>query len=141
MTEAEPPHTTFWLAPGVHRLGAQKYDQVVPKKGNTYIGAPGAVLDGQRSNRYAFTGDTGSVTIRHLTIQNFGVRGGNNNEGVVNHDSASGWRIERSTVRKNAGAGVMLGSRNQVRDSCLSGNGQYGFNAYHANGVTDLTLA
>jgi hypothetical protein len=59
--------TTFWLAPGVHVLAADEFGQVIPKDGNSYIGAPGAVLDGGQVNRYLFTGKAAGVTIRHLT--------------------------------------------------------------------------
>lgn len=140
LTEANPAGTTFWLAPGVHVLGPGAYSQVIPKNGNTYIGAPGAILDGGRKNRYAFTGEAVDVRVTNLTIQNFGARGTNADEGVVNHDSATGWVIERNTIKDNAGAGVMLGSRNVLRRNCLTENGQYGFNAYNPRNVTNLTL-
>jgi Right handed beta helix region len=140
LTERHPPGTTFWLAPGVHRLPRGAYSQVKAKNGNTYIGAPGAILDGQRSNRYAFTGDATGVTIRNLTVQNFGAPRSTNDEGVVNHDSAVGWVIERNTIQNNAGAGVMIGSRNQIRSNCLSANGQYGFNAYHKDDVAAIVI-
>ena len=45
-TEASPPGTTFWLAPGRHRLPAEEFAQVQPRAGNVYLGSPGAVLDG-----------------------------------------------------------------------------------------------
>lgn len=56
-TYRSPPGTTFWLAPGAHLLGSggDVYSQVIPKDGNRYIGAPGAILDGQNVARYAFT--------------------------------------------------------------------------------------
>src|SRR6202040_2351944 len=76
-TQAAPPGTTFWLTPGVHTLGTGEFGQVVPKDRDTYIGAPGAILDGQKLNRYAFTQHAVGVTIKNLTIQNFGVVGGN----------------------------------------------------------------
>ncbi len=132
--------TTYWLAPGEHHLGTGRYNQVIPQEGDTYIGAPGAILDGQRKNSYAFGGNAADVTIKFLTVQNFGMKGENNNEGVVNHDSAEGWTVESSTIQSNAGAGVMLGSRNRVIGNCLRNNGQYGFNAYHADGVEDIVL-
>src|SRR4029078_3324617 len=31
---------TFWLTPGVHRLATDMYDQLIPKNGQTFIGAP-----------------------------------------------------------------------------------------------------
>ncbi|MFW6691133.1 right-handed parallel beta-helix repeat-containing protein [Streptomyces sp. MAR4 CNX-425] len=128
-TRSSPPGTTFWLRPGRHRLAPDRYAQVVPKKGNSYLGAPGAVLDGGKTNQYAFGGAAPDVTLRHLTVQNFAAP---HDEGVVNHDSADGWVIEHATIRRNSGAGLMAGARQQVRASCLSGNGQYGMNAYKA---------
>lgn len=137
-TEKHGPATTFWLAPGTHRLGSGEYDQVTPKRGNTYVGAPGAVLDGNRTNRYAFTGNAPDVRIQHLTVRGFVPP---LNEGVVNHDSADGWVIEHNTVERNDGAALMAGARQQVRGNCLRDNGQYGMNAYQARGaITGLVV-
>ncbi|MEU1850891.1 right-handed parallel beta-helix repeat-containing protein [Streptomyces sp. NPDC019990] len=130
-TRSSPPRTTFWLRPGKHTLRPDRYAQVVPKEGNRYLGAPGAVLDGRRTNQYAFGGTARDVTIRHLTVQGFAAP---HDEGVVNHDSADGWVIEHATIQHNSGAGLMAGARQQVRGSCLRGNGQYGMNAYKATG-------
>lgn len=130
-TRNSPPNTTFWLRPGRHTLAPDRYAQVVPKNGNSYLGAPGAVLDGRRTNQYAFGGTARDVTVRHLTVQGFVAP---HDEGVVNHDSADGWVIEHSTIQKNSGAGLMAGARQQVRANCLRDNGQYGMNAYKAGG-------
>ncbi|MGW1064871.1 right-handed parallel beta-helix repeat-containing protein [Streptomyces aureus] len=137
-TRSRPAGTTFWLEPGRHRLDKDRYAQVLPKKGDVYIGAPGAVLDGRRTNQYAFAGSAPDVTIRFLTVQDFVAP---QNEGVVNHDSADGWVIEHTTIKNNSGAGLMAGARQRVRSSCLKGNGQYGMNAYKGNGrITGLVL-
>ncbi|MCX4584925.1 right-handed parallel beta-helix repeat-containing protein [Streptomyces sp. NBC_01481] len=137
-TKKSPPNTTFWLRPGKHRLESDRYAQIIPKKGNTYLGAPGAVLDGRKTNQYAFGGAARDVTIRHLTVQGFVAP---QNEGVVNHDSADGWVIEHATIQNNSGAGLMAGARQQVRASCLRGNGQYGMNAYKVGDpISDLVL-
>ncbi|WP_407566408.1 right-handed parallel beta-helix repeat-containing protein [Streptomyces sp. 184] len=137
-TASSPANTTFWLRPGKHRLEPDRYAQVVPKEGNTYLGAPAAVLDGRRTNQYAFGGTARDVTVRFLTVQGFVAP---HNEGVVNHDSADGWVIEHATIRNNSGAGLMAGARQQVRASCLRGNGQYGMNAYQAgDAIRDLVV-
>lgn len=137
-TRANPPGTTFWLAPGTHTLGRDRYGQVTPKDGNTYLGAPGAVLDGRGANQYAFVGQATDVTIRHLTVQGFVAP---QDQGVVNHDSGDGWVIEHNTIQHNKGAGVMAGADQQVRHNCLRDNGQYGLNAYQAgNGITELVV-
>ncbi|MCX5562479.1 right-handed parallel beta-helix repeat-containing protein [Streptomyces sp. NBC_00038] len=137
-TKSNPPNTTFWLRPGKHRLDPDRYAQVIPKEGDRYIGAPGAVLDGGKKNQYAFGGTAPDVTIRYLTVQRFVAP---HDEGVVNHDSADGWVIEHATIQYNSAAGLMAGARQQVRASCLRGNGQYGMNAYQAKGgITGLVV-
>lgn len=137
-TDASPPGTTFWLAPGTHTLGTSEFGQVKPKDGNTYLGAPGAILDGRGKNMFAFTGHASDVTIKYLTIQGFVAP---NNQGVVNHDSGNGWVIAHNTVENNKGAALMAGSHQVVRGNCLRDNGQYGMNAYQAGSeITDLLV-
>lgn len=137
-TKSSPPGTTFWLRPGKHRLEADAHAQVIPKKGNRYLGAPGAVLDGRRTNQYAFGGEARDVTLRHLTVRGFVAP---HDEGVVNHDSADGWVIEHTKIQYNSGAGLMAGARQKVRSNCLRGNGQYGMNAYKGSGaLRDLVV-
>ena len=109
----------------------------LPANGDTFIGAPGAVLDGQHQNLYAFTRQASNVTIRYLTIQNFGAPGDNGGQGVVNHDEGSGWHIDHVTVQDSAGAGVMLGSGNVLAYSCLKDNGEYGFQGGGSNITVD----
>ena len=121
------PDTTYWFAPGTHTLAAGQFSQIVPADGDTFVGAPGAVLDGRRSNLYAFTQQAANVTIRYLTIQNFGRHGDNGGQGVVNHDMGAGWHIDHVTVQHSAGAGVMLGADNVLAYSCFRDNGEYGF--------------
>src|SRR5262245_61298975 len=54
LTRNSPAGTTFWLSPGTHTLAPDQFGQVMPKDGDVYLGAPGAVLDGQNINRAAF---------------------------------------------------------------------------------------
>ncbi|MEV7045249.1 hypothetical protein AB0N03_44320, partial [Amycolatopsis sp. NPDC051061] len=99
-TQDAPPGTTFWLPPGTHTLATDPFGQVIPKDGDTYLGAPGAVLDGQRINLAAFTQQAKNVVIRGLTVQNFVAP---QDQGVVNHDSGEHWTIENTTVQNNGG--------------------------------------
>jgi len=137
---ATPANTTFWLAPGTYTFGPHQYAQVIPKNGDRFIGAPGAVINGHHENDYAFAQTAIGVTIEYLTIENFGTWGGNNNQGVVNHDSGVGWVVKDNTIKRNAGAGVMIGSHDVVEDNCLTQNQQYGFNAYSPDGVSGVVL-
>jgi hypothetical protein len=135
-TEANPPGTVFWLAPGTHRLNRDEFAQVAPKSGNTYVGAPGAVLDGAGRNRYALTGKASDVSLQNLTIRGFNAPV---NEGVVNHDSGHGWLIENNTLVDNRGAAMMAGRGQVIRGNCIKDNGQYGLNAC-CGAITDLLL-
>lgn len=135
------PGTTFWLRRGVHTFGDDQYDQVAPKNGDRFIGAPGAVVDGRGVNRYAFGGYARGVRISHLTIQGFGAGiGDNGGEGVVNHDSGDGWLIDHNTIRRNAGAGLFLGNGGKAVGNCLVKNGEYGFQSFEMDGAHDVVL-
>ncbi len=124
----------------MHLLGSGQFTQIIPGDGAAFVGAPGAILNGAHVNYYAFGGYASHVTISYLTIENFGGWGDNQNQGVVNHDSSPYWTIEYTTVRDNAGAGVMVGSNNALAYDCLSDNQQYGFNAYARVGPSDITI-
>ena len=122
---------TYWFAPGVHTLGTGQYDQIIPSDNSTYIGGPGAILDGQSKNQYAFTQHARNVTIKYLTIRNFVAP---MNEGTVNHDSGENWTMQYNSVINNGGAGIFLGAGNVGFYNCLKDNSQYGFQAYGADG-------
>jgi parallel beta-helix repeat protein len=127
VVDESPAGSVFWLAPGVHVLGGGEFAQVVPKVGDVFVGGPGAVLDGRGVNRYAFGQGASDVRISYVTVRNFVAP---RDEGVVNHDSASGWVVEHSTIENNGGAGVMGGPGMVLRWNCFRGNGQYGFQFY-----------
>lgn len=121
---------TYWFAPGVHTLQVGVNVSITPGENSTFIGAPGAILDGANENRHAFQGYAENVTIKYLEVRNFGRGNDNNNEGVINHDAAYGWVMEHLYAHHNDGAAVFLGSENTVRYNCLKDNGQYGFSMF-----------
>lgn len=126
------PDTTYWFAPGRHTLGRGAFNQIRPARGDTFIGAPGAVLSGEGSNNSAFAGTAANVTIKYLTIENFTPPG---SQGAVNHDSARHWVIAHNTIQHNSpGAAMMVGSYNNLTGNCITKNGEYGFNAYSSPG-------
>ena len=128
------PNTTYWFAPGIHTLGNGEYDQIVPNTNTTWIGAPGAVLDGRRINRFAFTQDATGVTIKYLEIRNFVSP---RDQGVVNHDFGANWTISNNWIHHNDGAGLFIGTNNVARHNCLERNGQYGFQGAGSNLLID----
>ena len=127
-------NTTYWFAPGTHTLGNGEFHQIIPANGDTFIGAPGAILDGQGDNHYAFTGTARDVTIKYLTVQDFGIgssattpSGDNNGQAVVNNHAGRGWVMKYLTVQYNAGTGVLVGGDGSLSYSCVRDNGEYGF--------------
>ena len=128
---------TYWFAPGVHTIGSSAGAQIIPANNATYIGAPGAVINGQHVNGSLFTQHATGVTIEYLTIENFATA---TNEGVVNHDSGSNWTITNNTIEGNGGAAVMVGPGEVLSYNCLTNNAQLGFNAWAPNGVTGATV-
>ena len=131
-----PANTTYWFASGMHTIGNTQYNQIVPSSGDTFIGAPGAVLDGQGTNASAFDGSATDVTIEYLTIEDFASSG--SGQMVVNHDGAAGWTVRYDTVQDNLGAGVGIGSDNVITHNCLAANDEYGFSSF--GGSRDVTL-
>ena len=127
------PNTVYWFAAGTHTLPTGQFEQIIPGNGDTYEGATGAILSGQQSNDFAFTGQATNVTVEYLTIEDFGVYTSDTSDGqggVVNQGTATGWTIQNDTIQQNGGAGAMLGTNNVANHDCFYENGQYGFQSY-----------
>jgi hypothetical protein len=126
-------NAVYWFAPGLHTIGTSQYSQISVAHGDTYVGAPGAVLDGQGKDKFAFIGtynDTSDqkVTIEYLTIQHFAP---DRDGGAVNGNGNNGWTEKYNLMKDNSpGAAMMLGGNNIVTDNCLTRNGEYGFNGF-----------
>jgi parallel beta-helix repeat protein len=123
-----PVNTTYYLAGGIHTLGTSQFAQIVPGNDDRFIGGPGAVLNGQSDNAYAFTQHATGVTIEYLTIENFTSP---NNESVVNHDSGEGWTVEYNTIEGSTqGEAVNVGSNGTLEYNCITHNAQEGVTSY-----------
>ena len=130
-------NTTYWFTPGIHTLGPGQYNQIIPGPGSRYIGAPGAVIDGQHTNNTAFGGNAAGVTIKYLTIQNFSAP---SNQGAVNASAAPGWTIKYNTIQKVVpGTAIYAGTNNIIRYNCLTENGQGGFGTYTVHDTSPVT--
>ena len=132
------PNTTYWFAPGTHTIGGDEFAQFHAAPGDTFVGAPGAVIDGQGVNDYAFEAagtESGPahVTIEYLTIQHFTAPAG---EGVVGQGDHDGWTVDDNLIQNNPdGAGVVIDDNDLVQNNCLQFNGEYGFNGQGNNAV------
>jgi len=121
--------TTYYLTAGTYSISSS----INPENNDTFIGAPGAIIDGANTQQVAFglNDHASGVTLKYLTIQHFV---GPQNNGIVNQGQGSGWTIQYDTIQNNpdtnGGAnGIMLGDDNVVSYNCLTGNGQTGISA------------
>jgi parallel beta-helix repeat protein len=139
LTSSKSAGTTFYLTAGTHTLPTAPIN---PKTGNTYIGAPGAVLDGQFKTNYtsgsrtmsmAFKGSSGypNVTIKNLTIKNFGQADGKMsamvNQTAINWGQSPGWTVANNTISYNGGSGIWLVDDSKLQNNCIEYNEQMGF--------------
>jgi Right handed beta helix region len=131
---AHPAGTTYYLTAGTYSISSS----VNPNDNDTFIGAPGAIIDGANMQQVAFglNDHASGVTIKYLTIQHFV---GPQNNGIVNQGQGSGWTLQYDTIENNpdtnGGAnGIMLGDKNVVSYNCLTGNGQTGISSNGSSG-------
>lgn len=134
---ASPTGTTFTIAAGTHRR-----QSVIPKTGMTFVGEPGAVLDGELITAYAFNGrsQAARVTIRGLKITRYAPP--KQDGAILGQDGkwkTQDWVVEDCEISYNqlaggGGAGIKLGHGMTVRDNFLHHNDQYGISGA-ADGV------
>jgi hypothetical protein len=120
---------TYYLTAGTYSISSS----INPNNNDTFIGAPGAIIDGASTQPVAFglNDHAAGVTIKYLTIQHFV---GPQNNGIVNQGQGAGWTLQYTTIQSNpdtnGGAnGVMLGDDNVVSYNCFTGNGQTGISS------------
>jgi hypothetical protein len=129
ITDNSPAGTTFYLLAGHHVMGGAnpgQFGSIQPKDGNTYIGAPGAVIDGRCINSYAFTGQAVNVRLAYIEVINFRSP---IDQMVVNHDGGDNWTIEYCQIHHNKGAGVGVSGGSTLQFCWLHHNSQYAFSA------------
>ncbi len=155
----EAANTTYWFAAAHYFTG-----KINAADNSVYEGATGAVLDGTDAGfTSAFGGQSSGVTIEYLTIQNYLMGAGSSAEDddAVNDDLGQNWTIEYDTIQNNGRLSVLSGdgtvdspgggyatgltTGDVLQYSCLTHNGQGGFNAGRPTGVngsfgSDVTI-
>jgi hypothetical protein len=126
--------TTYYLTAGTYPINSP----INPNNNDTFIGAPGAVIDGSSTQQVAFglNDHATGVTLKYLTIEHFA---GPQNNGIVNQGQGAGWTIQYCTIRdnldQNGGAnGIMLGDNNVASYNCVTGNAQTGISSDGSTG-------
>ncbi len=117
--------TTFCLA------GTFAKQQITPKAYDTFVGAGGAILDGQKTATYAFTGSATGVTIKNLVIEKYNTAAQNApiNPGYAGAGSTTLWTVSNNEITGNAAAGIYSGGGDHVVANYIHDNGQEGYSA------------
>jgi hypothetical protein len=126
--------TTYYLAAGTYLINGS----INPNDNDTFIGAPGAIIDGGGKQPVAFgyNAHPTGVTLKYLTIQHFA---GPQNNGIVNQNQGTHWTMQYCTIQDNpdtmGGAnGFEVGDDDVLSYNCFSGNGQGGIGVDGAKG-------
>jgi hypothetical protein len=129
--DANPAGSMFLIKSGTHRR-----QQVIPKDHMTFVGEPGAVLDGENNTEFAFGGygiPGRSVTIRGLTIENYAPR--ELDLGAIQGDNTVDWVVEGNEFRNNEGVGIRLGPGMRVSGNTAHGNWNLGIGGFFPHGA------
>ncbi len=127
---ANPTGTTFCLKAGTH-----VQQTVIPKTGNTFVGEPGAIMDGEDVAKYAFqtlTVSSTGVTIRSLEITRYASP---NQHGAITGDNGTNWLVEDLSVHHNRYIGIRSGPGWTVRGNKVYQNGVVGITGFRAHGT------
>jgi parallel beta-helix repeat protein len=112
--------TTYLVKAGTHLRNFS----VQPKSGDTFCGEPGAVLDGGRSLRSAFSGGATNVTLDSITVQQYAT--GRQGGAIHPNRAASGWVVRNVSALRNYWAGLMAADGMKILGGHYNDNDQLG---------------
>jgi len=116
----------------VFRINGTLYGQEVrPRTGQVFIGAPGAALDGNGAGR-AFWSTAKDVRIEGLTVTDYASRP---QDGAI-QAGGSGWVIRGNNVYRNAAVGIKVykGDNATIDGNNIHHNGQLGISVAYSTG-------
>jgi hypothetical protein len=129
IVDAHPAGTTYLVAAGTH----QNNFSVRPKSGDTFCGAPGAVLDGGRSLATAFSGGATNVTLDSITVQNYA--SAKQGAAIQPESHASGWLVRNVSALHNGWAGLLVADGMHILGGHYNDNDQLGIGGNEATGI------
>lgn len=126
-----PAGTVITIAAGTHLQ-----QSITPQDSQTFVGEPGAVLDGEQVTRRAFAGQASNVTISNLIVTQYAPM---LREGTIQADQTTGWTIldvevsysrgeysNSNCIGGCGGMGIRMGREMTIRGCYLHHNDQYG---------------
>lgn len=124
-----PPGTVYIIAAGIH---LQNFS-VQPRTGDTFCGEKGAVLDGGRTFRSAFSGAANNVTLDSITARDYASE---RQGAAIQPDShASGWVVRNVSALHNYWAGLLVADGMRILGGHFNDNDQLGIGGNEATGI------
>jgi parallel beta-helix repeat protein len=129
VVDAHPAGTTYVVKAGNH----MRNFSVTPKSGDTFCGESGAVLDGGRSLKTAFSGGATGVTLDSITVQDYAP---DRQGAAIQPDShASGWLVRNVSALHNGWAGLLVADGMRILGGHYNDNDQLGIGGNTATGI------
>jgi hypothetical protein len=129
VVDAHPAGTTYLVKGGTH-LGNFS---VRPKAGDTFCGESGAVLDGGRRLKTAFSGGATDVTLDSVTVRDYAP--GRQGAAIQPRSHASGWVVRNVSALHNGWAGLLVADGMRVLGGHYNDNDQLGIGGNTATGI------
>jgi parallel beta-helix repeat protein len=124
------------------KAGTHKRQSIRPKSGDIFVGESGAVLDGEKATKYAFTKGSSpypsNVRIQGLVIRNYQPDAQMGAILAGGHSLAAGtrgWIVESCDIGYNSYGGIRIGNKMQVLNNKVHHNAALGL-----SGTGDSTL-
>lgn len=129
VVNGSPPGTTFIIRGGIHRR-----QSIRPKDNMSFVGEPGAVLDGEGATPQAIVAHGArNVTVRGVRITNYVPP---NLGGAVDGVDSHGWIVENNEIDHNSNGsartyGLFVGSGWRVSNNRIHHNGWQGITGWN----------
>ena len=129
VVDAHPAGTAYLVKAGTH-LGNFS---VRPRPGDTFCGEPGAVLDGGRRLRSAFSGEASGVTLDSITVRDYA----SDRQGAAIQPAshARGWVVRNVSALHNGWAGLLVADGMRILGGHYNDNDQLGIGGNTATGI------
>jgi parallel beta-helix repeat protein len=129
VVDAHRAGTTYLVKAGTHLRNFS----VQPKSGDAFCGEPGAVLDGGRSLKSAFSGGAMRVTLDSLTVRSYS----SDRQGAAIQPAprASGWVVRNISALHNSWAGLLVADGMRILGGHYNDNDQLGIGGNAATGI------
>ena len=129
VVDAHPAGTTYLIKAGTHLRNFS----VQPRSGDTFCGEPGAVLDGGRSLKSAFSGGASGVTLDSVVVRDYA--SGRQGAAIQPETHASGWVVRNVSALHNGWAGLLGADGMRILGGHYNDNDQLGIGGNAATGI------